>query len=248
MAIEYQGKRWLFLPQNVEPGTSSGPVLQPDEWFTVHFLHDLESLFWVYLWFLHFRVPRRSVEKVRRGKDPKPETLIQWQRTVQRRASSYFFCSIHGNIDRVELIRDGASRIAVKGKQIFEPLYADHLQLLKPTFFTKELRKEYEDIQKQEPYEDATGSWRLPAAGITDRLYRLFEDDLKEALNILSVDPLAVQDVATMDRVAPSSIMTGTKRTRDETETGDAQNEQVAPEKVDPADRQPRSKRQKSQA
>ncbi|KAH9937783.1 uncharacterized protein BXZ73DRAFT_735, partial [Epithele typhae] len=68
MAVEYQAETWLFGDQDGfrgitaddAPGQSHCDALR-QPWtlpvFIVHFLHDLESLYWVYVWFLHFRIP-----------------------------------------------------------------------------------------------------------------------------------------------------------------------------------------------
>ena len=116
--------------------------------------------------------------------------------------------------------RDGTGLVAICERGILAPLYTTHLELLNPVLFPKQLRKEYKVIQKQQPYKDAIGNWRLPAEGITNRLYRLFEQELKTALSVLVEDPLDVQEVATMDQSVPPSITEGVKRGRDEAETG----------------------------
>lgn len=249
MPVEYQGKTWYFLPPvedgDVESSESQANTLSPDEWFAVHFLHDLESLFWVYFWFVHFRVPRRSVEEARKG-DPTLARITKWRDEIQRRSQLYFFCKIDGKRGRDDLIRDDTGRVTLKERDVLAPLYKPYPQLLNLVLFPRELRKEYKIVQQQTPYKDAAGFWRLPAEGITDRLYRLFEEGLTEALSILGDDPLPTQNVDMMHKAVSSSITTRPKRGRDEAETEDTRNDQVV--RGVSSEEQPRSKRQKSQA
>ena len=264
MAVEYQGREWLFLPQEEDERddedneddeddqpSNLDATSAPHPCFTVHFLHDLESLFWVYLWFVLLRIPRRFVEKAREEeKNPKNTSLADWQKLFRERSMDYFFCKIDGKPGRVDLIRDHTGLVAISEQDILAPIYADHPELLKPILFDKLLRREYRAVQKQQPYKDAKGNWRLPTAGITDRLYRLFQEDMKKALSVLVDDPLEVQFVAAIDKPVPSGIASRPvpKRGRDEAELDDAQNERAGPENGDPDDKRPQSKKQKSLA
>ena len=253
MAVEYQRKMWYFLPQKEDEDddipTTQDRTLAPHAWFAFHFLHDVESLFWVYFWFVLFRIPRRFVKKTEQEKDPN-KNLAYWQRVLDQRSKVYFFCKIDGKPGRVDLIRDHTGLVAISEQDILAPIYADHPELLKPILFDKLLRREYRAVQKQQPYKDAKGNWRLPTAGITDRLYRLFQEDMKKALSVLVDDPLEVQFVAAIDKPVPSGIASRPvpKRGRDEAELDDAQNERAGPENGDPDDKRPQSKKQKSLA
>ncbi|KAG5340937.1 hypothetical protein C0989_012450 [Termitomyces sp. Mn162] len=59
MAVEYQFQLHLFYPllslQEIEDTCASHS--EKDRFFTFNFYHDLESVYWVYLWFLHYRLP-----------------------------------------------------------------------------------------------------------------------------------------------------------------------------------------------
>ncbi|KAF8869095.1 hypothetical protein CPB85DRAFT_1401682 [Mucidula mucida] len=63
MAVEYQFGGHLFRPQppttDFFPGESPPPTPPtPLPWFKFNFLHDLESVLWIYLWFLLDTLPR----------------------------------------------------------------------------------------------------------------------------------------------------------------------------------------------
>ncbi|KAF9020218.1 hypothetical protein BDZ89DRAFT_1138803 [Hymenopellis radicata] len=73
MAVEYQVGTHLFEPLPVlkrfRPGMSSPP--KKAHWFKFNFLHDLESVLWIYLWFLLKTLPESfTPAEVERHRNP----------------------------------------------------------------------------------------------------------------------------------------------------------------------------------
>ncbi|KAJ6511347.1 hypothetical protein C8R47DRAFT_731241 [Mycena vitilis] len=56
MAVEYQLRNHVFLPEITEEDPFQ-PEQAPPEFFTFNYYHDLESVFWLYTWFLHYYPP-----------------------------------------------------------------------------------------------------------------------------------------------------------------------------------------------
>ncbi len=60
MAVEYQVQDHLFEPrQTFQPSRSGTTKRSKAVWFKFNFLHDLESVLWIYLWFLLDTLPAK---------------------------------------------------------------------------------------------------------------------------------------------------------------------------------------------
>ncbi|KAF5374406.1 hypothetical protein D9757_011827 [Collybiopsis confluens] len=114
MAAEYQANRFFFLP---EPAKETKNLFKHKrDWFAVHFVHDLESIYWQYLWFLHNRIPDRRVSR---------ESLDQ----ISDRAKLYFGHNINGNDDRSRIIQEPGSNLELQ--QYLSPVHStSYLKLL----------------------------------------------------------------------------------------------------------------------
>ncbi|KAG6905675.1 hypothetical protein DXG01_001313 [Tephrocybe rancida] len=98
MAVEYQRDKHLFLP--TESSTKLDPMQPPtgrqktgpqDCKLAYNYYHDLESVYWVYLWFLHRCVPR---EFYNRQSDFS---------LLHQKAQDLFDCDVSGNAARLEI-------------------------------------------------------------------------------------------------------------------------------------------------
>ncbi len=60
MAVEYQVQEHLFKPRRTfQPSRSGTTNCSTAVWFKFNFLHDLESVLWIYLWFLLDTLPAK---------------------------------------------------------------------------------------------------------------------------------------------------------------------------------------------
>ena len=85
MAVEYQNMCYEFLPlETADYESTNGLALC----FSFHFLHDVESLYWIYLWFIHFRIPRHVVE--REHAESTLATLDKWRLSIRKQSQLYF--------------------------------------------------------------------------------------------------------------------------------------------------------------
>ena len=143
----------------------------------MHFLHDLESLYWTYLWFVHNRVPVGSAasDEIKRGR------------------AECFFSPTVGKAGRVGLITDSLSYVDIL--EYLEPLYPARTALLSPVSFSAEITQEYERIQQVEP-EQKDGIWQLPIHYFTEDLYDNFLTSLQTARQILQSDGEPVEPVS----------------------------------------------------
>ncbi|KAJ3857428.1 hypothetical protein EV368DRAFT_77782 [Lentinula lateritia] len=142
MAAEYQANVFFFLPSRSD-ATAELFKLQ-DEWFAPHFVHDVESVYWQYLWYLHNRIP----------KTPKPsQSALE---NVKRQAGRYFGHGIDGNLDRIEVIRNETSDIKLQG--VLELVHCR--PILQPLDLSITLREEYRRVVKSLPIKN-DDAWRL---------------------------------------------------------------------------------------
>ena len=106
--------------------------------FAVHFLHDVESLYWLYLWFIHFRIPCQAITVSVEEAENVKKALAE----VDKSSKDYFFCGVEGNAHRMLLINDMWSRPAEELEHIFKPFYRSCLGVIKPIYFHETLKKE----------------------------------------------------------------------------------------------------------
>ncbi|KAJ3869247.1 hypothetical protein EV359DRAFT_76942 [Lentinula novae-zelandiae] len=168
MAAEYQANLFFFLPSRTD-ATAELFKLQ-DEWFAPHFVHDVESIYWQYLWFLHNRIPKT------------PEPSQSALEKVKRQAGRYFGHSIDGNQDRFEVIRNETSDIKLRG--VLESIYCP--LILQPLDLSITLREEYRRVVRSLPMKKSDDAWRLGDVFNGD-IYEKFLGKLQAVLDAYSV-------------------------------------------------------------
>lgn len=202
MAAEYQLKEFAFF------GALATNINIPEEirydgqtWFTVHPLHDLESLFWIYLWFIYFRLLSQTIET---ASGATLKHLQQSRRTIRDRAKQFFFCTIHGTQRRTLMVVCSTSTIGAEVFR-FQPFYTDCPKLLDPLLFIKELSKEYLRIQTLGPLKNGN-TWQIPLARFSeDTLYRTLENILVDTLGAMGSEAFPVQDADAILKVKDAS-------------------------------------------
>ncbi|KAJ3929471.1 MAG: hypothetical protein NXY57DRAFT_1016518 [Lentinula lateritia] len=143
MAAEYQANCFFFLPSPTD--TTEELFKLQRQWFAPHFVHDVESVYWQYLWFLHKRIPKT------------PEPSQSALEKVKRQARRYFGHSIDGNQDRFEVIRNETSYILLGG--VLESVYCP--LILQPLDLSITLREEYRRVVRSLPMKTSDDAWRL---------------------------------------------------------------------------------------
>lgn len=149
MAVEYQVQAHVFGPDaelNREPDDESGIQLCEEsddksestaEFFSFNFYHDLESVYWIYLWFLHYRLPRALP----------PSTKAE----LKDRKRKLFTCGINGSRFRHLFITTPEGFKAVK--ETLRNTYGTFGYLVHAINFRRTLVKAYKDIEATDPVE-----------------------------------------------------------------------------------------------
>ncbi|KAF8831872.1 hypothetical protein HHX47_DHR1000921 [Lentinula edodes] len=143
MAAEYQANCFFLLPS---PTDATAELLKLQrQWFAPHFVHDIESVYWQYLWFLHNRYPKIS--------KPSQSALEE----IKQQAKLYFGYGIDGNHDRFDVIRNETSHILLRG--VLESVYCP--LILQPLDLSITLREEYRRVVRSLPMKKSDDAWRL---------------------------------------------------------------------------------------
>ncbi|KIK56581.1 hypothetical protein GYMLUDRAFT_46925 [Collybiopsis luxurians FD-317 M1] len=127
MAVEVQEQSLLFMDHE--------KIQTSRKLFVPHFVHDLESIYWQYIWFLHHRV---AVHK-----EPTAENI----KFVQQWAKNYFGYDMDGSGPRRALINPGVHVYALKE----ELLRIHSKKILVAVDFSLNLRKEYQRLETNPP-------------------------------------------------------------------------------------------------
>ncbi|KAF9074801.1 hypothetical protein BDP27DRAFT_1415727 [Rhodocollybia butyracea] len=169
MATEYQLGKWFFTPLKSSKIPRSDDILYTRHlWFSVHYFHDLESVFWIYLWFIHFMVPSAHELNL---------DTLQWSR------DRYFHHPISGSQYRSSLImnEDGPDELEQDLSSIYT--HQSHTPLLKPISLCKEISSAYKQLQRTEPEKlkgpDNVDFWRFKKESFAPGLYQTLTDSFQ---------------------------------------------------------------------
>ncbi|KAF5378713.1 hypothetical protein D9757_010779 [Collybiopsis confluens] len=233
MAAEYQANRFFFLP---EPAKETKNLFKHKrDWFAVHFVHDLESVYWQYLWFLHNRIPDQRVSR---------ESLDQ----ISDRAKLYFGHNINGNDDRSRIIQEPGSNLELQ--QYLSPVHStSYLKLLS---LSESLRQEYgrllqlppertdddddevdDDARRQEDRGSKKHIYRLKDSRFNEQIYKEFEGMLEDLLKnepddcpVISIEDATARAEET--KVVANRLSKKRKRDSKNTTTSEGMGEGVA--------------------
>ncbi|KZV74193.1 hypothetical protein PENSPDRAFT_648199 [Peniophora sp. CONT] len=175
MAVEYQTKEYLFLP--LQPNDPNAPELR----FIPNPAHDLESVVWQYLWFLHYRTPCDL---------PAQEDLSDALQEILRSTHDLFTHGIRGNTRRQTFM---TSNNNTHRNRLMKALRLIHTPpLVCPYDLIYDLRNEYVRIESQPVVSDVNGMRRFPlsiflpdATPSTPDIYATFKKSFAEALNLI---------------------------------------------------------------
>ncbi|KAJ6477383.1 hypothetical protein C8R47DRAFT_1323353 [Mycena vitilis] len=134
MAAEYQAQRHFFL----KPGVlNMENDVSPPEFFTFNFYHDLESVFWLYTWFIHKCPPAELV------------LLDGAQTALAQSYTTYLDCGITGNMVRGSIVYTDSGAISLA--RPLAKVYGSRSFLLNALESVNIIRNAYKALEATEP-------------------------------------------------------------------------------------------------
>jgi hypothetical protein len=202
MAVEYQAEKFMFYAgarfgegwAGLAKTAEFEALRNPSTHFTVHFIHDLESVFWQFLWFICSRLPSAYVERVDKTEGFE-ERLLKTRRAIQILNSQYFGHPIKGNVDRHDVIRE--ADVFVDGyAACFADVYSAFPFLLKPIYLCEMLKNEYVRLEhKAKPMQYDDQGWRFAPDSFREDFYQTSLDVFQNALDIMGDWEMPAQDL-----------------------------------------------------
>lgn len=189
MAVEYQAKKHLFAPSVVPQPTSElfkidftkPPANDATAFFTYNYYHDVESVYWMYLWWLHHYIPAVI--------DTQAPSIAQSLTLMQVQAGELFnpFSTISPcSPERLSLLMTGNADFVL---QRLLPVYEPCLPVLLGTYFVGDLKEAYTNLEACTPQETTQGTQvirRWKETDFHDDLYTAFWDKMEESLRRLN--------------------------------------------------------------
>ncbi|KAJ6477386.1 hypothetical protein C8R47DRAFT_1323354 [Mycena vitilis] len=191
MAVEYQSQSHLFgSPASLE-------------FFTFNFYHDLESVFWLYVWSLH-KCPPATLTL---GDD---HTNILLQSTAD-----HLDCGITGASLRSAVLTRRANILVYQLK----PVYAERSYLLDALESRSVIRAAYETLEDKEPWRNAAGKalhWDQEnfESQVYDDFRKCFQDIRDKLLTLNDDVPVKPRLPQSMKRIAETQSGPTTKPTK----------------------------------
>ena len=153
MACEIEFQRYIFHQRSHDgpirrfrPDVADSLHESPEIPFTANPLHDLESLWWIQAWLLHFYVDRdgreRSTEQSAMYQSLFPGSLLAASRPFSMRAPLKFGILPEGFRRPARIVEDMRSvllEVYLECERTLPPIFQDHLDAL-TTFFTEALQ------------------------------------------------------------------------------------------------------------
>ncbi|KAG6915562.1 hypothetical protein DXG01_010967 [Tephrocybe rancida] len=181
MAVEYQQQRHLFSPRrkpSYKPfecyrmGRKSDRKRPIRPSFRFNFYHDLESVFWIYVYFLHHLFPMNSV--------PTDDESLD---DIAQSARQRIYCGIQGAMLRTMVITDGDTIEEIAA--MLENFFPNHLHLLSALGFACNMAESYAAVQSSQPVivGDTPQYWSLES--FTDDPYKKIISLFQRILNLI---------------------------------------------------------------
>lgn len=180
MAVEYQANTYFFRNATQQMNRSMADRFRAGQIpmiFLPNFVHDLESVLWQYLWFLHNRIPCVAAKQV------ESSVLLSALSDISTSAYRLFSHGINGNPARerfLTLPEELSSRfsLATTFSRIIDQ------NLLEPFAVIEELRVEYMRIEGCDPETRDDGRQWFPTSTFTkDKVYGTFKSQFERILN-----------------------------------------------------------------
>lgn len=178
-AFKLMGTHWIKLP------------------FIYNFYHDVESLLWIFIWFLFNRIPLTNIEPplpilenlrwklpldlVRNVQAVADETQLTYEGLEEIRAlgRKLFACDSHGTITRDTFIFLGEHKLL---EYTLMPVYAKFSHFLDPIKIVLDVKAALERLEASKPTMSSQGVLRWDAELFTEELYVQFHSKLQEVI------------------------------------------------------------------
>lgn len=232
MAVEFQSDRFLHLPARPaedrysEASTTWKSNSIP---FTFNFLHDLESVYWMFVWFLFHRMPdtyvkpqpptpeelqgaQRDDDHPRDKIETQESTLTQQLDNIKKAGRNLFDCDVKGSPARVAIIGRGDPNDIL---DIVEPLYMECFHLTKGILFLTHLKSAYVSLEASQPVLNSRHIPRWEMDLFTYAPYQRFRQLLQDVLDYIAVSGKSMVVPLPGFQPPPSEPKTGMKRTHD---------------------------------
>jgi hypothetical protein len=204
MAVEYQANMFLFFVGGKLghgwAGFAKDPALKAignaRNHFTTHYVHDLESVYWQFLWFICSRLPSGYVAaKTASPSEAAEADLAQIRKDIQRLHSRYFGHHIEGHMERRHVILQ-ADVFLDSDVDCLQAVYADFPFLLAPINLCTELQQEYVRLEHEtEPRQYEDGAWRFAPDSFRKIFYETLLSAFQLALDTMGSEKMPVQDL-----------------------------------------------------
>ncbi|KAJ6477384.1 hypothetical protein C8R47DRAFT_1289190 [Mycena vitilis] len=186
MAAEYQSQEHLFKEI---PFVRKRNRIPSPTFFTFNFYHDLESVFWLYAWFLHQCPPARLTLS-----DEEKKLLLKSH-------ADYIHCGIGGTALRNGLVLkgDGVTRLVDQ----LATVYRDIDFLLDGLGSLEILRAAYKLLEATEPRRDKEGNplhWE--ETNFQPQVY----DKFRQCFQVIRGDLSKLEDTVPVQRLVPPSV------------------------------------------
>lgn len=194
MSVEYQRRRHQFIEQ--PEGTPYDFQVPDNEFFSYHFYHDLESVFWIFCWFLHHRAPAAL-----------DDTHIKaCKAAVSISAHKWLYCGIEGSISRVEIFFNTNRELRTMYAPL-QALYGQFSRLLIGMRIIFDITNAYKVIEATKTLERVVGNRRWihwDEKHFTEGLYIKIKEVFDELLVMMAPHgPLAdLQGIPVKDLVS----------------------------------------------
>lgn len=180
MAVEYQTQEHMFIPPHLIPSLASliksgdSTLLQRCTFFTFNFYHDLESIFWIYVWFLYYCPPDDLDIESRRQE-------------LTESAHQLFDCDSGGNSHRDKILRreHGEVLVATRLRAVYDDQWINLLLGLK---VLTDVRDAYKALQSTEPVEVDGLPRRWDTKQFTDVPYDAMQRCFGSLLELMTLD------------------------------------------------------------
>lgn len=180
MAVECQARSHIFgfkgksdnpgrmEKEDVKESSTQIECRKPqDTTFTFNFLHDLESVYWMFLWFLYHRIP--SIV------DPSAPAFSLALGEFHRMGGELFKCGISGNQTRERLVKGENAKMVATSLEAVYPYGSPCRFLLAGMRLTEILRNAYIELESTPPNK----SQRWPHDAFKSDVYDQFSARLR---------------------------------------------------------------------
>lgn len=204
MAVEYQERRYIFnpianrrKPMDVVKFQQPRNIPRP---FAYNFYHDLESLMWLYIWFMIYHPPVHCVPESKLDSGASAEALLAV-------GDEYFSCGIDGSIPRYKMLEHGWDTIELLMYEAPVEIVYDKCRFLLAGLDTiTHISQAYRELERFATSDNRSTphlAWR--ADQFSTGIYRKFRDVFQTVLDMKEADSGFGHEVLLMRQLSSDS-------------------------------------------